>query len=180
MGSNPSSAEGAGQPGRTPSMPPPLSFPRRTVSTGGHPSRACAAQTPSVPGRGRHVHVPCRPGCPESPGFRWRGRSWEPGPSPQRLCPPHSPSWSVLLQVRVGSRVTLATTSPTPQPGFLGVRDALITVVPAPRQLSVETVEMPGTACLGVHSAAVTPLLLEPCVTPFSRLQMVGPLQAGE
>ena len=62
----------------------------------------------------------------------------------------------------------------------LGVHDALITVVPAPRQLRVETVEMPGTACLGVHSAAVTPLLLEPCVTPFSRLQMVGPLQAGE
>ena len=69
---------------------------------------------------------------------------------------------------------------PPAQPSFLGVHDALITMVPAPRQLRVETVEMPGTACLGVHSAAVTPLLLEPCVTPFSRLQMVGPLQAGE
>lgn len=125
-------------------MPLPLSFPRGTASTGGHPSRACAAQTLSVPGRGRHVHVPCGPGCPESPGFRWRGRSREPGPSRRCLCSPHGPSWSALLQVRVGSRVTLATSSPTPQPSFLGVCDALITVVPAPRPLRVETMEDVG------------------------------------
>ena len=60
------------------------------------------------------------------------------------LCPPHGPSWSALLQVRVGSRVTLGTTSPTPQPSFLGACDALITVVPAPSPLRVETMDEVG------------------------------------